>query len=165
MDISNNHLRQLESNSRLAVATSIERIRKMRLSPERLNVHCFKNQKSIHEYSLKILATKEFRFMNELNEFIGRASSCGLISKWLSGNQLKISSKFNALTEYNEMNVEKSGGIFLVIGCLMILALFVVTLERIVYKKVRTPNAAKMWQYVEKAIDPNRYFLLETLDL
>lgn len=82
-------LNKLEWNNKLAVAVSTE-LSFSRVKTEnsqifhQMDFYCFDQPNIIYKYSLKMLTRKSFPYLNELNDFIQRASDGGLIVKWLS---------------------------------------------------------------------------------
>lgn len=158
----NYYLRQVEHNSKLAVATSFERARKLQ-SDSHLQIHCFNNQNMIHTYSLKLLLKKEFPLFNELNSFIQHASSGGLIVKWLKCNRNDSYSQ-KALFHYSDANLESFlfGGLLFTALTLLSFAIYIV--EIFVYRRVQAQNNARFWRYFEMYIDPHRYLFLDTFD-
>lgn len=155
------HLRQIEWNNELAVATSIERVRRLRYQFG-LNVHCFNYLNNIYAYPLKFLASEHFLYLNELNRFIQHASDGGLIVKWLE-NVEQFSEK-RSLYTYSEVHLESLYGVG-ILFFILIFAFLVLILEKVVKKKVQIQNANQMWRYIEMAIDPYRHFLLSDLHL
>lgn len=103
---------------------------------------------------------KDFALINELNEFILRATDSGLINKWLRGK------KFETLKEkpqqFQNISIGISSIIVLLFICtgMLVFALSFFIIEIIVDKKVREEISARFWRYIEMSIDPYRYFLL-----
>ena len=160
---SNEYLRFLERNDRLAIATSYEIGRRINLNSG-MKIHCFDQLNGIYNYPLKILASKNFSLMNELNVFIQRSSSSGFIVKWLQGLKFERFAEKKRLFQYTEMNLENVY-IPLAVWCSMILFVSLVfCIERIVHKKVHAKNTMKIWKHIEMAIDPHRHFLLDDFE-
>lgn len=158
----NYNLRQLEWNSKLAVATSLERVRKMQLKSE-LKLYCFNNPNNIYEYSLKILMKKDFALVNELNRFIRYASDGGLIVKWLKGNTFISDSEKSSKFGFSEAHLNSllfNGIIFCGVSTL---SMIVFIAEMLVYKNVQKNVSSTFWRYCQMFIDPYRYFLLKDL--
>lgn len=99
--------------------------------------------------------------MNELNRYIKQAGEGGFIVKWLKGICYGPFSEKKPPFEYIEVKGEMFQSIHMMNFCLMCGALLVAILEKIVFKKVQARNVG-FWKYVEMAIDPNRYFLLNS---
>lgn len=155
-------MKLLEWNDKLAVAISRTQLNDPKFMSD-LNMHCIKENK-IYDYSLKVLASKDFFFLNDLNEFIQRSVDSGLIVKWLEGNQLRtFTTKAHSL-EYAEVNSKSLTAFIFVLIFILIIVLLVAITEIIAYKKVQTPNSAAIWQHIEMIINPDRYFLLQDLD-
>lgn len=154
------HLRKLEWNDKLAVAVSLARVKHDKFI-SRLNFHCFNNPNTIYEYSLKILTSKEFPLMDELNNFIHRASEGGFIVKWLKGFLFGQFIEKKPLFQYVEVKIETLKFIFVIFTCLLLAAFLQAVLERIVHRKIQVKNTG-FWKYVEMTIDSNRYFFIES---
>lgn len=147
-------LTRLDGNPRLAVAISYEQALNSRLIPVS-HFYCFEKSEIIQEYALKFLVRKNSTISTQLNKFLQNAIEKGLISKWRMDNQIR-SINFN----FVQMRLESMRGLFIV-WCIVVtsvICLFV--LERIVYRKVRTPKTCRYWKYIEIAIDNERQFLI-----
>lgn len=152
----NEYMEQLEWNDKLAVATFYRM--QSRFGPI---AYCFDNFENIYEYPLSILMRRDFPLVNELNKFIQYASSSGLLTMWIK--QHKFDSPVEIEHEMPKINLET--GFFLVLIYLAVVCglLCLTAAERIIYSKVRNENSARIWRYIEMAIDPHRYFLLRDL--
>lgn len=152
------YLHQLNWNNKLAVATSFDRIRNDRVFSK--SVYCFDESNNIQTYPLKMFMQKDFPFQRELNKFIKNIEENGLSVKWRKGHIFgsfaekppKFSSYF---VSFEVISV-------LVFICIILLfsAVLILFFEFLIYKKVRTPGTARLWRFIEMAIDPYRYFLL-----
>lgn len=150
------HLNQLENEANLAVATSLAYIQSTGFI-EKKNIYCFKNSEVIYNYGLKVLMNKNFRFAHDLNKFIKYAAEGGLTKKWLAIRD----APFKPVTkEIAPLNLQFCEGFSYILGVCIVLAIFVFIAELIIHQKVRQKNAAMYWRLAEKAIDPNRYYLL-----
>lgn len=163
----NDYFEQLEQDDKLAIAasrelfvssTSVEE-RRIRLKKR---VHCFNYPEHIHEYSLRILARKDFPLLKELNGFIERVNENGCIDKWLK--RYRFVAEKQPIYEYAIATVESYASPSFVCCCIFLLALFTTMIEMIVYSKVRTPNPSKFWRFMEIIVDTDRSFLLDDLD-
>lgn len=155
------HLQQLEWNDTLAVAVSLETVKNDEFI-SRLDIFCFDAPNRIYEYPLKIFAKKHFVHLTKLNRFLEMASEAGLIVKWLRGFNFDVSEK-EPLYEYAVVEME----IFFILGiittCLHVIAFLVIILERKAFIKIHTQNNSRAWQLIDKMINPERYFLKESL--
>ena len=157
---------ELRWNDKLAIAIS----RELSLSRNQTqtshfdsvdSAHCFDHPNIIYSHSLSILTRKNFPLINELNQFIERATETGLFDKWVKryrsfrGEQLQIQYTIG-LTNFIIVMTIYSG--------MVSLAFIIIVIERFVYGKVRSLNSNPFWRYIEMAIDPYRHFLLEDLD-
>lgn len=163
----NDHFGQLEWNDKLAIAASHElsiastTIEEKRLRLKR-KVFCFNHPNSIHEYSIKILAHPKFPLMKQLNEFIRRTGESGCISNWLKRYRLKAEKQ--PKLQYTTVTIQGFVSSAAVYVCLSFFALFVIAMEILVDRKVKAPDSAPVWRYIEMSIDPYRHFLLNDLD-
>lgn len=163
----NDYFDQLEQDDKLAVAASREffisstSVEERRIKLKK-RVHCFNHPEHIHEYSLRILVRKSFPLLEELNGFIERVGENGCVDKWLK--RYRFAAEKEPIYQYAVATVASFASPWIVGMCIFVLELFVITTERIVYSKVRTPNSSKLWQYIEMLVDPNRYFLLDNID-
>lgn len=153
------YLRQLTWNDHLAVAISLERVKNEQLI-SRLNLHCLSSPNNIHEYPLKILASKEYPFLTELNQFIQMAIENGLIVKWLKGIRLTPSSEKTSLYEYSGVSFESLVILIAIWCCIHLFNCFIAVVEKIAYEKVHVEKVQSFWRYVEMSINPDRYFLI-----
>lgn len=160
------YFKQLDWDDKLAVAVSHQlsfspiHIGNDRFDPKKM-IYCFDSENSIHEYAMKILMSKTFPFINELNRFILSASESGLITKWLMKYRsltVKESSSEFAIFKAESLIVQ----VFISLGMLLF-AFVVVILEGIVHEKARAENEIRFWYYLEIIIDPYRHFLLQDL--
>lgn len=159
IDNLNEQLQQLEWNDKLAVAVSSVQAQEEKQSLKS-GYYCFKSPNHIHEYSLKILASKDFPYLTELNNLIQMACDTGLIMKWLKNYRTKLIFEIKPLYEYTEVTVDKFT-YFIIIGLILnLLASVVGLIERIVYEKVFVENVGRnsFWRYIEMVINPHRYF-------
>lgn len=104
-----------------------------------------------------------FEFQREMNRFIELASESGLLQKWLKGNIFGCRVEGDQQFQYIEITIENYFVLALVGLGILVLSCIVLGLERIVYKKAREHDAARLWRYIEMMIDPNRYFFLYDL--
>lgn len=158
----NYYLHQLEWNSELAVATSLERVRNLQLDKE-LKLYCFNNANNIYEYSLKILMKKGFPLVDELNRFIQYASDGGLIVKWLKRNRFSAVAQKPSKYKFSESSSNSmlfNGMIFCGVSALSVL---VCAIEILVHRNVQAKKHSKFWLHCQMCIDPYRYFLLKDL--
>lgn len=155
----NEFIDDLKWNDKLAIAISYTKVRNDRSLFS--SSFCFDNFNSIYGYSLKFLMRKDFALINELNEFILRATDSGLINKWLKGK------RFETLKEkpqqFRNISIGISSIIVLLFICtgMLVFALSIFIIERIVHKKIQVKNTG-FFKYVDMTIDSNRYFLLDT---
>lgn len=152
----NKYLHRLDWDDKLAVATSSERVQNdCSLSKF---VHCFDEPNHIQNHPFKIFMRKDFPLRSELNQFIERVTEAGLIEKWAKIRSFPMEKppKF----AYSEITKEVYFIFTCLAGGLVSLAVITLIVERIVYKKVRTSAASRVWRYIEITIDPYRYFLL-----
>lgn len=156
MDL-NKYLHELDWNNRLAVATSSDQFRNDQRLTE--SVYCFDDSNSVLKYPLRMFMRTGFPFHRQLNEFVQRVNENGLIVEWTKKNIREKPPEFI----YTQVSLESfSVGILIIVG-LLLLCFGVFILELIVYRRARIPGAARVWRYIEMAIDPNRYFLLYDL--
>lgn len=111
---------------------------------------------------MKILTKKRFAHLTKLNRFLEMASEAGLTVKWLKGFIFDAFEK-EPLYEYAEVEVE----IFFILGvittCCHIIAILFIILERKTFMEIHTQTNARNWQFIDKMINPDRYFLNESL--
>lgn len=145
-------LSRLSGNPKLAVAISREHTQNNRLISAS-QFYCFESEK-IYEYDLNFLVSKNIHFLKDLNKFIQRAIDSGLIKKWHSDNQIRIPYKY-INTIHGQLD-----GVFLICSIMIVVVIFIFIFEKIVYTKVRSPNASRYWKFIEMLIDPDRHFWL-----
>lgn len=155
------HLQHLQWNDKLAVAVSLETVKNEDFI-SKLNLFCFSSPNRIYEYPLKILAKKRFAHMIKLNRFLEMTSESGLIVKWLKGFNFDASEK-EPLYQYVVVELETFLVLVVVTVCLQIFAFFVIILERKAYMKIHTRTDTPAWRFIDKTINPDRYFLMENL--
>lgn len=148
----NECLRQLNHNSKLAVAISREHVRIKHFLPHH---YCFKNVEIIHDYALKFLIQKDFPYVKELNRFIATASASGLIEKWHKGKNLRY-------TDVEHEHIANLKMSFMFIFMIMSVSFLMLCLERLVHKKTHQPNPSWSWLTIQMIIDPYRRFWLKT---
>lgn len=155
------HLQHLHWNDKLAVAVSLETVKNDDFI-SKLNLFCFNGPNRIYEYPLKILAKKHFPHMVKLNRFLEMASESGLIVKWLKGFNFDVSEK-EPLYQYVAVEFETFLVLIVITTCMQIIAFFVIILERRAYMKIHTQTDTPTWRFIDKTINPDRYFLMENL--
>lgn len=153
---------QLEQNSKLAVATSIERVQKMRLDSN-LKLFCFDYPNNIYEYPLTILMKKDFPLLEELNTFIQYASDGGLIVKWLKGNRYSSVSEKPPNFNFSEGNFNSHWFNGIIFCSVTLLSLAVFFVEILIHRNIQGNKSSIFWRYCQMIIDPYRYFLLKDL--
>lgn len=154
------HLRQLQYNDKLAVAVSMERVKNEDLI-SRIDIYCFNHPDLIYGYPLKILVSKEFRYLTELNQLIQMASESGLIVKWLKKFAFGPISDKPPLFVYTEINMESFMCFIIFMLLMQSFVIFLGVLEKRAYDKIHEPNVRSIWIYTDMALNPYRYFLLE----
>lgn len=151
-------LNQLTWNNKLAVAVSHERIQD-NLLLRKSHIYCFDKSQSIHGYFTRFLIGEHFPYLQQLNDFIEKASSSGLISHWIKMNRMK--------TYFYEQKFIIPHivilGVWVIFSSLSCFSIFVYFAERIIYKKNREANVKNFWIIAEMLIDPDRHFLLHDL--
>lgn len=153
-------LSRLSGNPKLAVAISRERAYNSLLILAS-QIYCFDSE-IIYEFDLKFLVNKNSTILTDLNEFIQSAIESGLIKKWRFDNQMiKLPCKYIQKV-YGQLNLEHHFGMIIIWGLMITFVFFVFLLERVVYRKVRSSNAARYLKFIEIAIDGERHFWLET---
>lgn len=155
------YLHRLGWNDRLAVATSFDHFRNDRILSK--FVYCFDEANNIQTYPLKVFVRKDFPYQVELNKFIQYISENGLTIKWYKKHKFGPFFERPPTYQFIEISIE----MFLIIGSVAIIGLFVILLilllERMVFKKIQSQGAIRLWHYIEMIIDPYRHFLLEDL--
>lgn len=162
MTVSNpsEYLPELERNDKLAVAVSLANVRNDE-NYLRLDLFCFDSANHIYEYPLKILASKHFPFMAELNRIIEMATETGLTVKWLNGIQNGPIREIKPLFEYIEVTFEMFT-VFLVIVCgLYVFSIFILIIEKITFKQIRMQSIKPIWRFTDMMINSKRYFHVE----
>lgn len=153
-------MEQLYWDDNLAVAVSLERVKNEELI-SKLGIYCFKSPNQIHEYPLKILAVKDFPFLNELNKLIKQASESGLIVKWLKGCRFGPTSDKEPLFQYMEVNLELFIAIIIINIIAQLFIYSILTLEKKAYNKIHQQNVHSFWKWTELMINPDRYVSME----
>lgn len=152
-------LSQLEWNSKLAVAISREHAHN-NLLISASKFHCFENSEIIHGYSLKFFVRKDFKYLNNLNEFIQMACTTGLVKKWRIESQIR--SKYKHIEKiYGFLTFENFYESYFQWFVLEISIILILLLERLVHRKVRQAKHLRIWTHIEMFIDPFRHFWLE----
>lgn len=155
------YLNRLDWNDKLAIATSLERVRNDRYFPK--FIHCFGDLNNIQKYPMRIFMRNDFPLRSDLNRFIGRLSENNLITRWMKQHSFGSRVENERQFRYIEIAIDDYLVIGLICVCVLILACIVFALERLVYKKARTCSATRFWRYLEMVIDPYRYFFLQDL--
>lgn len=156
-DVTSENFKRLDWNGKLAVASSFQRVQYLR-SKSYFDLYFFNHPNQIHTYAPKFLMRPRFSFANELNKFIEQASNGGLINKWLK--RYRLVSKGNDPEEYRYLKLENLAFPLCISGIIWLFTLFVLMIERIVFRKVRMVGSNRFWRYVEILIDPDRHFLM-----
>lgn len=151
------YLNQLDWNNKLAVATSLERVRNDR--PLSKSVYCFDESNNIQTYPLKIFVRKGFNLQKKLDRFIEYTIENGVIVRWIRKN------KFRSFVEERRVQIDKVTAEIFKFFVPVILGVFlgafvIMVFEVIVHTKVHSHGSAKLWRYIQMMIDPERYFLL-----
>lgn len=154
------HLRQIKDNDKLAVAVSFEHL-KNEEQITRLNLFCFESPNHIYEYPLKILTSKNFQFLCELNGFIEMVSETGFIVKWLKGYKFEPILESETLLQFMEIKLEMFSVFIVICGSLCVIASLVAALEITAHKKVQMKTVTKFWRIVEMILNPYRYLLFK----
>lgn len=123
-------------------------------------IYCFENAEVIHEYALKFLIAKDFPYLNELNEFVRRASESGLIDKWRIDCHMRGKSKRNE-KKFSRIKMENFYSVYLIWFPLMLFQIMCVLLERFVHKKRYNHPESRFWKLFEMFIDSDRHYLVE----
>lgn len=157
----NQCLSQLEVNTKLAVAVSSEYAHSMSIS----QFYCFDNSEIIYEYAIKFLVHKNSHYLKDLNEFIQRVIESGLRDKWLSDIKYRTAHTLAESVVTGGINGQEGMNGFqgmVYVWCIMMIIIFsMFLLEKIVYKKVRSSNSSRSWEFIQMLIDPDRHFWLE----
>lgn len=156
-NVTSENFNRLDWNDKLAVASSFERAQYLR-SKSYFDLYFFDHPNQIHTHASKFLMRPRFSFVNELDKFIEQASNGGLINKWLK--RYRLVSKGNDPDEYRYLKFENLAFHFGNSIIVWLFALFVLMIERIVFRKVRMVGSNRFWRYVEILIDPDRHFLM-----
>lgn len=139
------------------MASSFERAQYLR-SKSYFDLYFFNHPNQIRTYAPKFLMRPLFSFANELDKFIEQASNGGLINKWLKRYRLVFKGKDSDEYMYIKFeNLELILGISVII---LLFALFVLMIEKFIFRKVRMVGSNRFWRYVEILIDPDRHFLM-----
>lgn len=163
LDNPNEYLHHLEWNDELAVAVSKGQLLDVELVSN-LSLYCFNSPNLIYGYPLKIMTSKEFQFLDELNRFIQMTTDSGLITKWLKGNSFgSVVSNKQPLHNYVEVELESAAAFLVMYFFIMLLVLAAAIVEKITFHKVQLPNVGPIWKYIGMLVDPHRYFLLGDL--
>lgn len=149
-------MKQLESNSKLAVAISYEHASHGQFS----DIYCFKEPEIVHKHALKFLLPRNSSHLNNLNKFIKMTATSGLIKKWYSDSHIQPKYREQVVSN-NQITMEKSFGLFLILGTLLLLTICIFFVERFVHRRLRTLNPYRFWVLLEMCIDPYRHFMLE----
>lgn len=112
---------------------------------------------------MKILASKEFPYFAELNDFIKMASESGLIVKWLRGCRFESKTDKKPLYEYIEVKMEMFICFIIIVVGMHILTFCVACLERRAFREMHEQNVNPVWSRVEALINPHRNFVVRNL--
>lgn len=143
----------------LAIVMSREYFHYNQLS-RTLPIFCYENSDIIYDYSIKLLVSKKFMLLRELNEFMRMASEGGLIEKWRRSSRIRFSSKHNILN-FKPIQMAQFSGLLIIYCVPVFLLVLLLIIENIGHKKVNQPNSSRIWILIEKLIDSERYFLLD----
>lgn len=150
-------LDKLNCNSKLAVAISRERA--LNSYSKLYSKFCFEKFETIHEYPMTFFIRSDFVYLEELNKFIQMASANGLIKKWRVDNQ--IQRQYGIENTYQKLKLDHFYGCLIIWCIILMIDFFILSLERLVYKKARMPNPSRFWILFEMIIDSDRHFWLE----
>lgn len=153
-------LSRLNSNSRLAVAISREYAHNNHLIRSS-QFYCFESE-NIYEYDLTFLIRKESPFSEVLNKFIQRAIESGLMKKWRSGSQNRVTNKYIDKTGVY-LSSKSFFGMLSIWGYLIITSIVAFMFEKFVYFKINAPNSSYIWKFVEVFFDGKRHFWVENV--
>lgn len=128
------------------------------------NIYCTNNHALVNGHEVKILMKKHFPLVKKLNSFLRNAVEGGLVKKWLANEEVfrkfdRIDPFYSAVTTEALMGF----GLYFVVGTTLSLAFLTAIAEQIIDKRAKQPNAKKFWIIADKAIDPQRYFLLNDI--
>lgn len=154
------HLPELGWNDKLAVAVSLANV-KNNEDFLRLDLFCFRGANHIYEYPLKILASRHFHFMAELNRIIEMATESGLTVKWLKGIQNGPIREIKPLFEYIEVTFEMFAAFLVIVAVMFIFTIFILVVERITFRNIRMQNIKPIWKFSDMMINSKRYFYVE----
>lgn len=107
---------------------------------------------------------KDFKFIDELNNFIRSATEGGLISIWLKSYLFQYKYEHEMGT-FKPLKLSHWYAILLIYGFIWMLTISAAIAEQIIYRKARKPNASRFWLYAEMAIDAERHFWLRHFEL
>lgn len=157
----NIYLSRLEWDSKLAVAVSREQLRNDE-SLSRLHIYCFENPNHIYEYPMRVLTTKKFRFLSQLNRFIKMTTESGLIGKWLKKIQFGQFGQGKTAPIYTEVDMEVIWVLVVIIAILLLFSTYVLY-ERAMAKRHKDKSNARIWRIIKMLIDPDRHFFMDDL--
>lgn len=162
MTVSNpyEYLSELEWNNKLAVAVSRANVKNDE-NILRLDLFCFNARHHIYEYPVKMLASKRFPFMAELNRIIEMATESGLTEKWLKGIQYGPICEIKPLFEYVEVTIEMFVTFQVIVVSMYLFTIFILIVERIAFKQIHKENVRPLYRFADMMINPKRYFLVE----
>lgn len=158
----NIYLKRLEWDNKLAVAVSREQMRNDE-TLSGMHIYCFKNPNHIYEYPMRILTTKKFRHLSQLNRFIEMISESGLIGKWLRGIQFGQFGEKKSQIKYSEVDMEVIWVLMVIIAILMLFSTYVLYVERAMDKRDKNKPNARIWRIIKMLIDPDRHFFMDDL--
>lgn len=149
-------LNQLNWNSATAVPSDYFHSEQMTGGGE---IYCIEQEGLKSTFGINLLLGKNFKFKNELDDFILRATKGGLILKWLHS----VMYRFNRETIPNDPQLKKKQIFPISMVCILIslIAIFVFFAEKIIYRNARRRHANWFWPFAEMLIDPDRHFFLE----
>lgn len=158
----NVYLHRLEWDSELAVAVSREQV-KNNESLSKLQIYCFENPNHIYEYPMKILTSKKFGYLNELNRFIQMSSESGLIDKWLKGSEFKNLGKEIYQSQYIKVDFDVFIVLVVFISLMLLFSFYVFYVERSIDKRNITKSDSPFWRIIKIIIDADRHFFMYDL--
>lgn len=107
--------------------------------------------------------SKEFALQTELHQFITNLIEGGFIVKWEKRNLFGSFVEKPPAFQYITVTIELISVLLIICINLIAGSILMLIAEFIIYKRVRTHGAARIWRFIEMMIDPYRHFLLNDL--
>lgn len=121
-------------------------------------MYCFSPAENIYTYTIALRMAKKFEFLPQIDDIVRRLIEAGLFHKWQRDSNMYRIDELQKDDPNIILTVVHIGGAVVSLLCGLSLAIMVLMVECVAYRKTTHNECCEYWFLVSKFVDGRRFY-------